>query len=212
MAETEIHLTEILKNAPKGTKLYSPLCGECELDSVDAVYIFVTNYGTRRKFFNSGRYIAGGECMLFPSKDNRDWSTFEIDGCFKEGDYIKMKGSNDVFKIIKQDNNYATLIKVIADSPEEERCVCVDFLDKYEKVEKFDPLWLNPFDRVLVRDDEPSVWECAIFSNLTDNENYPYKTTGEFVFKYCIPFNKETKHLINTSEDEPDFYKKNEQP
>ena len=81
----EFNLAEILKDCPQGTKLYSPLFGEVTLDSVTyasnaySIKIQCPTYGTT--FITSnGRFHDRdlGECILFPSKDNRDWSTFKI--------------------------------------------------------------------------------------------------------------------------------------
>lgn len=79
-----LNLIEMLKNCPKGTKLYSPLCGEVALDSVvdeDHMYypIKVNRDGLRLTFARDGRFHRkfNGECMLFPSKDQRDWSKFK---------------------------------------------------------------------------------------------------------------------------------------
>lgn len=93
-----INLVEILKDAPKGTKLWSPLCGECEflyihyaegedykipLIHTHTIKEYVsngwcTNYAD---FYKDGQLEScnreDGDCMLFPSKDNRDWSTFK---------------------------------------------------------------------------------------------------------------------------------------
>lgn len=84
-----INLVEILKDAPKGTKLWSPLCGECTLDDVDEKRIYSIRCMARNNqnvylpiyFTLKGKYanIFGyGECMIFPSKENRDWSTFKV--------------------------------------------------------------------------------------------------------------------------------------
>lgn len=82
-----MNITEILKNYPKGTKLYSPVCGECKLISIDdGVYpIYVENEGGYTFYFTEdGKYTSKGECLLFPSKENRDWNT--IKPKFKKGD------------------------------------------------------------------------------------------------------------------------------
>ena len=78
-----LNLIEMLKNCPKGTKLYSPLCGEVALDSVvdeDHMYypIKVNRDGLQLTFARDGRFHRkfNGECMLFPSKNQRDWSKF----------------------------------------------------------------------------------------------------------------------------------------
>ena len=71
-----MNIAEILKNAPKGTKLYSPLFGEVELKSVSDVIIEVRIEGSVWTFYNDGRYYKNypsGECLLFPSKDERNW-------------------------------------------------------------------------------------------------------------------------------------------
>lgn len=71
-----MNIAEILKNAPKGTKLYSPLFGEVELQSVSDAMIEVRVGESTPTFYNDGRYYKGypsGECLLFPSKDERNW-------------------------------------------------------------------------------------------------------------------------------------------
>lgn len=80
-------LVKILKNAPKGTKLWSPLCGECKLIGVkeednDYPILCKANDGCNLNFTNLGKFYkvicTDGECVLFPSKENRDWSTFRV--------------------------------------------------------------------------------------------------------------------------------------
>lgn len=77
-----INLVEILKDAPKGTKLWSPICGECELVKVyDSTYLIACMAkGENQILFDErGRYVfSSGECLLFPSEDNRDWSIFKL--------------------------------------------------------------------------------------------------------------------------------------
>ena len=72
---------------------------------------------------------------------------------------------------------------------------------------KFDPKKLNPFDRVLVRDSEDDHWYCDLFSNITNNsESYHYLCVGG-VYKFCIPYNGYTKHLVGLSKEAPEFYR-----
>lgn len=76
-----LNLVEILKDAPKGTKLWSPICGECEFIKVDndePVSILCCANNLYRSFLPDGKVLYRGECVLFPSKDNRDWSTFKV--------------------------------------------------------------------------------------------------------------------------------------
>lgn len=74
----EINLVEILKDCPKGTPLYSLLHGEVEFTHIYDGKIYVKGWGATTFFDARGRYVTGvGECTLFPSKDNRDWTTFK---------------------------------------------------------------------------------------------------------------------------------------
>lgn len=78
-----LDLAEILKDCPRGTKLYSPLCGEVELDNVGERWmdypIKANCDGLQLTFTRDGKYHRkfNGECMLYPSKDQRDWSKFK---------------------------------------------------------------------------------------------------------------------------------------
>ena len=81
-------LVEILKNCPKGMKLYSPIYGEVEFAEVTVLTesIGCGINGNTVYFHSDGSYYKGGECMLFPSKKQRDWDKFMIP--FKNGDII----------------------------------------------------------------------------------------------------------------------------
>lgn len=95
--ENKINIAEILRDMPKGTKLYSPLFGKCELVGVSAdeygnsllvesFYQGVCVKKDCRVFSSDGRYFGwykDSECLLFPSARMRDWSKF-----FKRGDIV----------------------------------------------------------------------------------------------------------------------------
>lgn len=94
--ENKINIAEILRDCPKGTKLYSPLFGKCELVGVDTdedgdfirVEFFFQDGHVKesRTFSSDGRYFEwypNAECMLFPSERMRCWSKF-----FKRGDVL----------------------------------------------------------------------------------------------------------------------------
>ena len=79
-----LDLTKILKDCPKGTKLYSPIFGDVELvkvhnDGIYPIQVKLRNY-TLYSFAKDGRVFIehDGECMLFPSKNQRDWSKFKV--------------------------------------------------------------------------------------------------------------------------------------
>ena len=163
-----LNLVEILKDCPEGTKLYSPIIGEVEFKCIDYCEINYCEYPiiTRCKngdhtlsFTKEGLFYSEGvqgECiMLFPSREQRDWSKF----------------------------------KVKSNKP------------------KFDPTTLKPFDKVLVRDSDVGDWKVQLFSHIKKEEEfYPYVCINES-YKYCIPYNDDTKHLVGTADEVTEFYR-----
>lgn len=155
-----LNLVEILKDCPKGTKLYSPVYGDVELVGVhldnDGNYPIEVKKSDNAldSFTKDGRMFTeyDGECTLFPSKNQRDWSKFEV------------------------------------------------------KKPKFDPKTLKPFDRVLVRDKDCENWNCGFFSHKDASSVYHYRCIGTPYIR-CIPYNEETKHLVGTAEEAPEFYR-----
>lgn len=80
-----MNIAEILRKCPRGTKLYSPVFGEVELAKVayDEEYPItcITKNGVYGLFTRDGLLFfdySDTECMLFPSKDQRDWSKFGV--------------------------------------------------------------------------------------------------------------------------------------
>lgn len=100
------NIAEILKYCPKGMKLYSPIFGECtlyEINNNDKYYpiivkTFINDVSTPMQFTKEGLYIDGcldSECLLFPSKDQRDWYKFRLP--VKKGDIMMIPNSNYTF-------------------------------------------------------------------------------------------------------------------
>ena len=158
-----LNLVEILKDCPKGTKLYSINYGDVKFEQINEGSRFPilvrANNNNVASFLANGKIYANydGECALLPSKEQRDWSKF--------------------------------------DAP-------------WLKKERFDPNTLKPFDKVLVRDGRNEKWQCSLFSyiNIIDDIYYPYVaiTIGH---KCCIPYNDDTKHLVGTTKEAPEFYR-----
>lgn len=80
-----MNIAEILRMCPEGTKLYSPVFGEVELakvdDDEDYPITCITKNGVYRIFTSNGMIFcdySDAECMLFPSKEQRDWSKFGV--------------------------------------------------------------------------------------------------------------------------------------
>lgn len=90
--EENINIAEILKNKPRGTKLYSSACGKCELKEADDKSFKVSFYSSKSGFMiggegtfdKNGNLYDDGECIVFPSKEMRDWSKF----AWKSGDVL----------------------------------------------------------------------------------------------------------------------------
>lgn len=87
----KINVAEILRDCPRGMELYSPLCGKCVFDRLDMGTIICKKQNTQEITFTSEGYYMipvfdNCECMIFPSKDQRDWSKFQRP--FKDGDIV----------------------------------------------------------------------------------------------------------------------------
>lgn len=97
MKRKDINIYEILKGVEYGTELYTPMCGK-----VVFTYLSSSNGIIRTEkdsgiycFDKNGRWREGGEVMLFPSKEMRDWAKFS----WKKGDVLANgEGDYCVFK------------------------------------------------------------------------------------------------------------------
>lgn len=83
----KIDIADKLKYCKKGTKLYSSMFGEVEFNEIDdngyIGFITTDKYGNKADYYVNcyATYnddYPDGECLLFPSKDNRDWNDFQI--------------------------------------------------------------------------------------------------------------------------------------
>ena len=171
-----IDLTKILKDCPMGWKFYSSVYGDVEFIEIyrkpvlrpredewlgqeihDSEHpILFDADGFEHRVSSRGEMIKGcGECTLFPSRDQRDWSKFTA---------------------------------------------------PWYKKEKFDPKTLQPFDKVIARSYCDDEWDCDIFSHINQEYSFPYVCIGQ-AWKCCIPYNDDTKHLVGTKEEAPEYYR-----
>lgn len=90
--EQKLNIAEILKNKPRGIKLYSMIHGKCSSEAVTDE-IFKINFCTSKfgltqsgecTLIKFGNMYDGGECIIFPSKEMRDWSKFQ----WEKGDVL----------------------------------------------------------------------------------------------------------------------------
>lgn len=74
------------------------------------------------------------------------------------------------------------------------------------KVKRFDPRTLKPFDKVLTRDEFNYVWCPSLFGYMVENDAYPCRCCDDN-YRYCIPYNDDTKHLVGTTDEAPVYYR-----
>lgn len=108
--EAKINIAEILKDKPQGTKLYSSACGKCNLEKVYDKSFKISFYNSKFGFMNggegyldkNGKLYDDGECVVFPSKEMRDWSKF----AWKKGDILVSNDSDShiIFKGFSKDD------------------------------------------------------------------------------------------------------------
>ena len=105
-----VDLTKILKDCPKGWKFYSTLYGEVEFEKIkkESEYpiVIITKHGNNSDIKSDGRYYGeydDGECTLFPSKDQRDWSKFSAPWYKK--DKFDPKTLQPFDKVLVRDSN-----------------------------------------------------------------------------------------------------------
>ena len=181
-----VNLSKILRDCLKGTKLYSPLFGVVKFEEISEDWNFVCvrkgkdiwTFTYDAKFLFGISNSKSAEIMLFPSKKQRDWSKFMT----KQSEMEELCKSQEITKW--------TYIS-----------------DQLPKQYKFDPKTLKPFDKVLVRDGNLGNWKNLFFSYIIERETcYPYFCLNN-QYKYCIPYNDDTKHLVGTAEEAPEFYR-----
>ena len=107
--EKELNIAAILKDKPAGTKLWSPIFGNCKfsrLSSESGIRVFPIHNGftstEEKSFFKTGQYTMAGEVCLFPSKQMQDWSKF----AWKKGDVLVSNDSEShiIFNGFSKDN------------------------------------------------------------------------------------------------------------
>ena len=80
------------------------------------------------------------------------------------------------------------------------------FTAPWYKKERFDPKTLLPFDKVLVKDYSDDGWKVDFYSHKDTSMTYHYRCIGE-TYRCCIPYNDDTKHLVGTTDEAPEYYR-----
>lgn len=161
-----IDFTKILENCPVGWEFWSDNYGKVRFKCINKNYdrpIFVKRTDGGNAYYTKEGWCSkdfSASCLLWPSKEQRDWSKFTAPWYKK-------------YKLVKP---------------------------------KFDPKILQPFDKVLVRDKDYENWNCGFFSHKDASYVYHYRCIGT-PYIYCIPYNDDTKHLVGTTDEAPEFYR-----
>ena len=199
-----INIAELLKNAPEGMKLYSPLLGEVEFKYTnDSKFGIVVQDSEEcyRSFDKYGRYFTiynNSECLLFPSKECRTWENFKLTKPkFKVGDNIK---TGNTIETIAEVNH--TIRSYYCESG---RVIYFANQDLWHLVPKphYDIKNFHAGMPVLVRETSLNVWQYVLFSHCyIGGDGSTRFNAGLVGFTQCIPF-EGNKHLLGTT-DMPD--------
>lgn len=177
-------------------------------------------------FFKTGLYYnrANAECLLFPSSEIRDWTKFFKRGdvvCCNDGNmYAIFEGwaNDDYTKFNTTINFYVAnasfgreevcYTDLYVKASDEERATFIANAEKHYKG-KYNPDTLQvepvkpecpfkPFDKVLVRNYDNTVWFANYFSHYKDNNGYHYACIDDS-YIFCIPY-EGNEHLLGTTD------------
>ena len=133
--ETKINITTILKDKPKGTKLYSTVHGECTFeaitDEIFKIHFCTSKFGLMQAgectLIKFGNMFDDGECIIFPSKEMQDWSKF----AWKKGDILVSRDKN-IHLIFEKfiDDTYTIFVG--------KHCYEKDYRNEYNYERRFD--------------------------------------------------------------------------
>lgn len=103
----KINIAAILESKPQGTKLYSLTYGDCSYQGYTGDFGIEcqSQNGVQFNLDEYGKYCIEGECILFPSKEMRDWSKF----AWKKGDIlVSNDGKTNVIFNKWEDDTYVS--------------------------------------------------------------------------------------------------------
>lgn len=228
-----MNIANILKYCPKGTKLYSTVYGDVVLDSIylknGKFPIMIKDCkGCEHLLTEQGHYmydVPNSECVLFPSKEQRDWNKFrlpvkrgdimmEIDGSYPfiaSGEFTKNGFPKYICGInlennLQMDMGAGWTSEFCIPASEEVKKKLFDKIaeasykwnSKTLKLEKVKQNKLKPFDKVLVRDNLNEKWSVSLFSYYCEeDEDFPYACINGY-YDQCIPY-EGNEYLLGTN-------------
>lgn len=123
-----MNIANLLKYCPKGTKLYSLVHGEVTLDEVDDGSTYpisvIVSKDCHESFSSEGllyKDYSDSECILFPSKEQRDWGKFRIP--VKRGDIMMIPDTNYAFIATGEFTDNASVMFVCGIDADNELCI-----------------------------------------------------------------------------------------
>ena len=225
----ETTIADVLRNYPKGTKLYSPVLGNLTLQGVSnkRKYPILVNYEDDRRvgFMADGRYVDvdGAECCIFPSYKIRNWDFL----LWKKGDVVEGTKTGRVAMFEEWANNEYTSFKAkwvmksgyLAKDitlPTSLYFPCDADKSKWfvREIEKMKNGKFNP-DTLEIEPSKPEcpfkpfdkvlvrsaggIWLPSLYSHYDHKSAWHYITVGSNNYEQCIPYNEETAHLAGTT-------------
>lgn len=229
----EINIAEILKDKPQGTKLYSLTYGDCSYQGYTGDFGIEcqSQNGVQFNLDEYGKYCIEGECILFPSKEMRDWSKFAwkkgdiLVGCaktiifdgFTDDTYTLFKG-----KYCLQEDYYSDETTYIGEDEGlltesfhiPEQCTAQAYIKVIEKrlcgklnreTLEIDPVKskhvFKPLEYVLSNDNEDKEWTLCQFSHFDKKGNAVF-VGGSYADKGKVILHYEgNEHLLGTTKD-----------
>lgn len=208
-------IAEILSSCGKeGERIYSLPWGYVNVANIDEdsnqIKLDCGN-GSVCWLDGNGRLTSEGECLIWPSCDQRDWEAWgkeraaEATPALEIGDYVNYANMQWFVDVIECTGRIE-LTSVVGNKSV---ILYQTSRDKITKASKFEPSALQPYDRVIARFSKEA---DEGYRNIWSASHYSHKEDGlYFLDWYCcshvVPYNDLTKHLIGTTDDAPDFYR-----
>lgn len=180
--ETDLDLSKLLKGH-EGETFYTPLYGNVTFVKIikdpDYSLQFSVNDRISINFTLDGKYCEiGSECLIFPSKDQRDWNKWIEEQKprvpkFKIGQFVRSKRSGKIYKVVDNSDIYNYSLKGI----------------------------LRPLPGYDLEDATPKTWSeyCKILPPVTCNDyrDYPFAVNNSvFTRKDVTPIEKSALALL----------------
>ena len=175
-----IDLTKILKDCPIGWPLWSSVYGDVEFIEIHRKPVLRTR---------ENEWL--GQVIHDCNHPVRFWTTNGIEHCVSSrGEMIKGCGECTFF-------------------PSRDQRDWSKFTDPWYKKEKFDPKTLQAFDKVLVKISNEcfNTWYADFVAEPAHIKNETPLILGAKEANMVIPYNEETKHLVGTTDEAPEYYR-----